>query len=96
MNYITIEEKAWLNLIGLVRQLSEKVDALSERMDPKAEKKWLDTNAAVAILNISKRALQSYRDNGTIGYTFIGRKCYYASNEVRAMLNENLKLKGDV
>lgn len=39
MNYITIEEKAWLNLINLVRQLSENVDVLSERVDPKDKKK---------------------------------------------------------
>lgn len=96
MNYITIEEKAWLNLINLVRQLSENVDVLSERVDPKDKKKWLDTNAVISILNISKRALQSYRDNGIIGYTFIGRKCYYAADEIQAMLNENLKLRRNV
>lgn len=39
MNYITIEEKAWVNLLSLVRQLTDKVDQLSNRLSPPDEKK---------------------------------------------------------
>lgn len=39
MNYITIDEKAWLNLTSLVRQLTDKVDQLSNRLSPPDEKK---------------------------------------------------------
>ncbi|GEM_PF-4338929 len=39
MNYITIEEKAWLNLINLVRVLTQKVELLSNQINPTEKKK---------------------------------------------------------
>ncbi|RGU38846.1 DNA-binding protein [Alistipes indistinctus] len=48
------------------------------------------------MLNISTRALQSYRDNGIIGYTYVGRKCLYKPDEIKTMLDDNLKSKCNV
>ncbi|MBD9134821.1 MAG: DNA-binding protein [Alistipes indistinctus] len=48
------------------------------------------------MLNISTRALQSYRDNGIIGYTYVGRKCLYKPDEIKTMLDDTLKSKCNV
>lgn len=96
MNYITIEEKAWLNLINLVRVLTQKVELLSNQINPTEKKKWLDGKEVCSILNISTRALQSYRDNGIIGYTYVVRKCLYKPDEIKTMLDDTLKSKCNV
>jgi predicted site-specific integrase-resolvase len=38
------------------------------------------------ILNISKRSLQTFRDNGTIPYTQIGHKMYYKSEDIQRIM----------
>ena len=46
-------------------------------------------NAEVCgLLQISQRTLQSYRDDGTLPYSQIGRKCYYKTSDVEALLNQ--------
>ncbi|WP_084135294.1 helix-turn-helix domain-containing protein [Rikenella microfusus] len=49
----------------------------------------MDGQEVCLLLNISKRTLQSYRDNGTIGYSYIGRKCFYRADEIENMLGKN-------
>ena len=39
------------------------------------------------ILNISKRSLQTYRDNGTLPYTQIGHKIYYKPEDVKQVMS---------
>ncbi len=51
----------------------------------------MDGHEVCLALHISKRALQSYRDRGIVGYTFIDRKCYYKASEIKALLDTNLK-----
>ena len=41
-------------------------------------------------LNISKRALQTYRDNGLIPYSNIGGKFFYKEVDIQQILEEGL------
>ncbi|KAA6335988.1 hypothetical protein EZS27_015825 [termite gut metagenome] len=43
---------------------------------------WLTNKDVCSLLQISLRTLQSYRDNGTLSYSQIERKCYYKVSEV--------------
>lgn len=46
-------------------------------------------------LNISKRALQTYRDNGLIPYSNIGGKFFYKEVDIQQILEEGLIKKKD-
>jgi len=48
---------------------------------------WLDNEAVCELLHVSKRTLQSYRDNGTIPFSQIGHKCYYKASDIEQMIN---------
>ena len=41
-------------------------------------------------LNISKRALQTYRDNGLLPYSNIGGKFFYKEVDIQQILEEGL------
>ena len=50
---------------------------------------WLDNEAVCKLLHISKRTLQSYRDNGTIPFSQIGHKCYYRLEEIEQFIKNH-------
>jgi hypothetical protein len=57
--------------------------------------KWLDNEDVCRILNISKRTLQSYRDNGCLPYYRIRKKIYYKKEDIDRILEmgKNFKKK---
>lgn len=48
----------------------------------KKETKWLTSEEVCRLLKISKRTLQSYRDNGILPFSQIGRKIYYKASDI--------------
>jgi hypothetical protein len=50
---------------------------------------WLTNKDVCGLLQISSRTLQSYRDNGTLPYSQIGRKCYYKVSDVEELINQS-------
>ena len=40
-------------------------------------------------LHISRRTLQTLRDNGTLGYAVVGQKFYYRISEIEDLLSNN-------
>ncbi|MFQ6939916.1 MAG: helix-turn-helix domain-containing protein [Alistipes finegoldii] len=50
----------------------------------------MDNAAVCQWLNISKRTLQYYRNSGVLPYTVMGNKCYYKSEDVKAVLDRGL------
>jgi excisionase family DNA binding protein len=44
--------------------------------------KWLSNDDVCHLLMISKRTLQSYRDNGILPFAQIGRKIYYKASDI--------------
>lgn len=58
-----------------------------------ANSKWLDNQDVCNILNISKRTLQYYRNNGKISFSQINSKCYYKASDVEKLLNNSLTSK---
>ena len=62
----------------------------SAYQDLKKPDKWLDAQDVCLALNISKRALQTYRDNGLIPYSNIGGKFFYKEVDIQQILEEGL------
>jgi len=46
------------------------------------QNKWLSSDEVCHLLMISKRTLQSYRDQGTLPFSQVGRKIYYKASDI--------------
>ena len=56
---------------------------------PQIAKDWVDGQEVMAALHISQRTLQNLRDNGTLGYTTLGKKYFYRIREIDDLLQNN-------
>lgn len=86
MEIVIIEKKAFEALLAGVETLTGKVNALYRRCGDKKMSKWLDGEEVCRLLHISRRTLQTLRDNRLIGFTQINRKFYYKPEEVERLL----------
>jgi len=91
MEVINIEAQTFEAMMSRFETFTRKVESLCESKD-KSLQRWLDNQDVCQILNISKRTLQTYRDNGTLAYTQINHKMYYKPEDVEKAIN-HLKFK---
>jgi len=84
---ISIEAQTFEAMTERFRQFVQRVNNLC-RPQSKELGKWLDNQEVCFMLNISKRTLQTYRDNGTIPYSQINHKMYYKPEDVERVLNQ--------
>lgn len=87
MEIINIEARTFEAMTERFKQFANKVNLLCG-LPNKQLGKWLDNQDVCMLLNISKRTLQTYRDNGTIPYSQINHKMYYKSEDVEQVLNQ--------
>ena len=92
MDILIMDARTFVKLQERIAALSERVNYLYRYKNKDGLGSWLDGQEVCQLLNISKRTLQSYRDNGTIPYTQINRKMYYSRKDIETLLN-NLKSK---
>lgn len=87
MEIIAIEEKTFEQVVQRFANFTKEVKELCQR--GKANAEWLDNQDVCNLLSISKRTLQSYRDNGTLAYSQIGHKCYYKRSDIEKLVTES-------
>ena len=87
MTILNIEERAFEMMMSRFESFAQRVEQICKNNGDKSLNKWLDNQDVCEILNISKRTLQTYRDNGTLGYTQIGHKIYYRPEDIMNLLN---------
>lgn len=58
-----------------------KIDSIGET--------WIDGQDVMQTLHISKRTLQTLRDNGTLPYSRVNGKFYYKIEDVEKLLESN-------
>ena len=92
MEIINVESRTWEMMMASLEAFAQRVETLCSDSDDKTLQKWLDNQEVCEILNISKRTLQTYRDNGTLAHTQIGHKMYYRPEDVELLINK-LKVK---
>jgi hypothetical protein len=85
MEIVNIEACTFEAMMNRFEALAKKMDSLYSEQD-KSLKKWLDNQDVCLILNISKRTLQTYRDNGTLPYSQINYKIYYKPNDIETVM----------
>lgn len=85
MEVIAIEKKTLEVIEEKVRRFINRMDAVCGGNN-KSMSEWMDNADVCQVLNISKRTLQSYRDNGTIPYAKINHKMFYRPSDVKKVL----------
>lgn len=86
MEVITIESKAYKEMIGKIDEISRYVKKHSENQ----HEGWIDNHDVCKYLNISIRTLQRLRSQKLINFSIIRGKTYYRLSEIERMLDENL------
>jgi carbamoylphosphate synthase small subunit len=92
MEIVNIEARTFEAMMTRFETLEQKMNSLHSEQD-KSLKKWLDNQDVCLILNISKRTLQTYRDNGTLPYSQINHKIYYKPNDIELVIRNLLTSK---
>ena len=82
---VNVEAQTWEAMMSRFEAFTQRVETLCEGQD-KSLQKWLDNQDVCQILNVSKRTLQTYRDNGTLAYSQINHKTYYKPQDVEKAL----------
>jgi len=89
MEVITIQTEAF-------REIMEKLEDIrnataGDKNQQTLSDRWLDIADVCNLLHISKRTLQSYRDNKILAFSQIGGKIYFKATDIEALLNKNYK-----
>lgn len=94
MEIITIESKAFRQLMDKLEALSEYVYSM-ERPVENEDENWVGSQDICRFLKISERTLQRLRANGKITYSCMGRKYYYQIGQIRKLLRAHIIKSND-
>ncbi len=73
------------------QSLSDRLDSIAEKLkEQKTDKtnSWIDNDQFMAMLSISKRTAQNYRDKGIISFSRVGKKIFYQLSDVNDFLGK--------
>lgn len=85
MDLIIFERKAFEEFATKIEQFILRVSNSPVVKSGKKTNNWLDHQDVCQRLKISKRTLQTLRDNGTLAYTKIGNRTYYLLEDVESV-----------
>ena len=89
MEVMTIESKAFKQLMEKLEALSEYMYSIGQPVENEGEE-WVSSQEVSRFLRISERTLQRLRANGMITYSSLGGKYYYQINQVEKLLREHI------
>jgi hypothetical protein len=84
MEVITITSEAFQQIVDNISEISKKLDH-ANKQHPLTEV-WLDIQEVCQLLKISKRTLQSYRDNKILSFSQIAGKIYFKAADIEEHL----------
>ena len=90
MEVITIDSKAFNEIIGQLSTISKFVLSSQGSSEKDEANEWVDNYEVCTFLQISERTLQRLRAKGEISYSRIRGRTYYKVSEVRRMLEDKL------
>lgn len=88
MEIVNIEKKTYEDFVGQFEGFVKKMTEIGNRGTNKCLGDWLDNDDVCRILRISKRTLQTLRDNGTLAYSQISHKTYYRQEDVDNVMKD--------
>jgi hypothetical protein len=72
-----------------IKELKVRIDAFKQSRAERLKDSWLDNQDVMQTLHISKRTLQTFRDNGTLPYSKVGGTFYYKVSDIEHVLQSN-------
>lgn len=90
MEVITIDSKAFKELMEKLDALTEYVYTLKQQPTENDEDSWVDSRVVCDFLKISERTLQRLRSNGKITYSCMRGRYYYQISQIKRLLKEQL------
>ncbi|WP_295937301.1 helix-turn-helix domain-containing protein [uncultured Alistipes sp.] len=90
MEVITIESRAFKQLMEKLDALSEYVYSMERTETENDDEIWVDSQEVCRFLKISERTLQRLRTNGKITYSCIGGKYYYQISQLKKLLHDRV------
>ncbi len=88
MDVITIQTEAFQQIIENISEIKNNLISKGNNNTPLSEP-WLDIQETCQLLKISKRTLQSYRDNGVLPFSQIGGKIYFRAGDIEDHLKKH-------
>ncbi len=86
MEIINIEAQTFEKMLSKFEDFASRMEYLCRLHGDWDMQEWLDNQDVCQLLNISKRTLQTLRDNGTLAYTQISHKIYYKPEDVEKIV----------
>lgn len=90
MEVITIESRAFKQLVEKLEALSEYVYSQQRLPESNNDDAWVDSHEVCRFLKISERTLQRLRTNGQITHSCIGGKCYYQISQIKKLFKKHV------
>jgi hypothetical protein len=87
MEVITISTEAFRQIIESINEINQKLD--SKINTNPLQDTWLDIQDVCMLLKISKRTLQSYRDQGVLPFSQISGKIYFKACDIQTHLDKH-------
>lgn len=90
MEVITIESRAFKQLMDKLDALSEYVYSMERPDENNEDEGWVDSQEVCRFLKISERTLQRLRSDRKITYSCLSGKYYYQISEIKKLLKERV------
>lgn len=74
----------------LTQTIKEAVKEELPKYQNTFQKDWLSTEEVMEMLNVSRRTIQNYRDEGKVSYFQQGRKILYPREGIEEFLRKNM------
>jgi len=74
-----------------IRELASQMESFSKSPSQQLTRKYLDNEAACAILHVSNRTLYKLRSEGEIPFITIRRKIIYQASDIYQYIEDKLK-----
>ena len=95
MEVITIDSKAFQQLVEQVNHIADYVHEARLEQTTNSDDEWVDSQTVCQYLRICEKTLQRLRAAGKIAYSGVGNKYYYQLTEIKRCLREHLIKSSD-
>ena len=90
MEVITIDSKAFQQLLEKVNAINDYVREARLEQTSNIDEEWVDSQTVCQYLRICEKTLQRLRAAGKIAYSCVGNKYYYQIAEIKRCLKAHL------
>ena len=90
MEVITIETKAFKELMAKVNTIAKFVAAIQAKAENEPDDGWVDSYEVCTFLKVSEKTLQRLRASRLVNYSQIRGKNFYRISEIQRLMNENV------